>query len=176
MKNNNKLANIDWLTVGLYFLLVFLGWINIYAAVYNDAHQSIFDVSQKYGKQLMWIAAGTIILILIFLIDSKFYTAFPIPIYIFVMLLLVFVLLFGREVNGARSWFEIGPFRLQPAEFAKLATALALSKFLSSYNLKILKFKNLLIIAAIVFFPAVLIILQNDTGSALVYITFVLVL
>ena len=173
---NNTLANIDWLTVGLYFLLVFLGWINIYAAVYDQDHQSIFDISQKYGKQLMWIGAGVILIILIFLIDSRFYTAFPFPIYILVMLLLIFVLLFGREVNGARSWFEIGPFRLQPAEFAKLATALALSKFLSSYNLKLLKPRNLLIIGAIMFFPAVLIVLQNDTGSALVYIAFVLVL
>ena len=173
---NNILANIDWLTVGLYFLLVFLGWLNIYAAVYDQEHQSIFDISQKYGKQMLWIVAGILIIILIFLIDSRFYTAFPYPIYIVVILLLLFVLAFGREVNGARSWIEIGSFRLQPAEFAKLATALALAKFLSTYNLHLLKTRNLLIVAAILFVPAFFIILQNDTGSALVYVAFVLVL
>ena len=177
MKSNNKiLANVDWFTIGLYFLLVFLGWINIYAAVYDQEHQNIFDISQKYGKQLLWIAAGVILIILIFLIDSRFYTAFPFPIYISIMFLLLFVLAFGREVNGARSWLEIGAFRLQPAEFAKLATALALAKFMSIYNLKLMKLRNLLIVGAIMFFPAVLILLQNDTGSALVYVSFVLLL
>lgn len=172
----NILNSVDWLTVGLYFLLVFLGWINIYAAVYNEEYQSIFDISQKYGKQMLWIAACVLIIILIFLIDSRFYAAFPYPIYIFVILLLLFVLGFGREVNGARSWIEIGSFRLQPAEFAKLATVLALAKFTSTYNLKLLKFKNLAIIGGILFVPAALILLQNDTGSALVYVAFVLVL
>ncbi len=177
MGSKNKiLNNLDWLTVGLYFLLVFLGWINIYAAVYNQDHQNIFDISQKYGKQMMWIAAGIILIILIFLIDSKFYSAFPYPIYIVVMFLLLFVLLFGREVNGARSWIEIGSFRLQPAEFAKLATALAIAKYTSTFNFKLLKFKNLLAVGTILFIPAFFILLQNDTGSALVYSTFLLVL
>jgi rod shape determining protein RodA len=164
------------MTVGIYFVLVFLGWINIYAAVFNQEHQSIFDISQRYGKQLVWIGAAVVLILLIFLVDSRFYVAFPYPVYLLVMLLLLFVLAFGREVNGARSWLEIGAFRLQPAEFAKLATALALAKVISTYNFKLLKFKNLMIIGAIMFFPAFLILLQNDTGSALVYVTFVLVL
>jgi len=172
----NILAKIDWLTVGLYFLLVFLGWLNIYAAVFDQEHQSILDISQKYGKQLLWIGAGVILIILIFLVDSHFYAAFPYAVYLFVMLLLISVLLFGREVNGARSWFEIGSFRLQPAEFAKLATALALAKFTSVYNFKLLKIKNLLIVGTILFIPFALILLQNDTGSALVYSAFLLVL
>ena len=173
---NNILNNLDWITVGLYFLLVFLGWMNIYAAVYDQEHQNIFDISQKYGKQMMWIAAGILIIILILLVNSRFYAAFPYPIYLFVIFLLLFVLAFGREINGARSWIEIGSFRLQPAEFAKLATALALAKFASTYNFKLLRFKNLAIIGAIIFIPAVFILLQNDTGSALVYVAFIIVL
>jgi len=172
----NILSKIDWLTVGLYFLLAFLGWINIYAAVYDQEHQSILDISQKYGKQLLWISAGVVLIILIFLVDSRFYAAFPYPIYLSVIFLLLFVLAFGREVNGARSWIEIGSFRLQPAEFAKLATALALAKFTSTFNFQLLKLKNLAIIGAILFLPAILILLQNDTGSALVYSVFILVL
>lgn len=170
------LSRIDWLTVGIYFLLVFLGWVNIYAAVYNQEHQSMFDISQKYGKQMLWIAAGIVIILLIFLIDSRFYSAFSYPIYISVILLLLFVLAFGREVNGARSWIELGSFRLQPAEFAKLGTVLALAKYISVYNFNLLKMKSLITVGAILFVPAFLILLQNDTGSALVYVAFVLVL
>lgn len=177
MKRNKNIINqLDWITVAIYFALVFLGWINIYAAVYNHEHQSIFDISQKYGKQLLWIGASVLIIVLIFLIDGRFYAAFPYPIYLFVLFLLVLVLIFGREVNGAKSWIEMGAFRLQPSEFAKLATVLALAKFTSTYNFKLLKFKNMAIIGAILFLPAALILMQNDTGSALVYVAFVLVL
>jgi len=153
-----------------------MGWLNIYAAVFNEQHQSIFDVSQRYGKQLMWIGAAVVLIILIFLVDGRFYTAFAYPIYILTLLLLLVVLLVGREINGARSWIEIGTFRLQPSEFAKLATALALAKFMSVYRFDLMKQKNLLIVAIILFLPAAFILLQNDTGSALVYVSFVLLL
>lgn len=172
----NIFLRLDWITVALYFALVLLGWINIYAAVFNQEHQSIFDISQRYGKQLLWIGAAVVLIFLIFLVDSRFYAAFPYPVYLSIMLLLLFVLVFGREVNGAKSWLEIGAFRLQPAEFAKLATALAIAKFASAYNFKLLKFRNILVLGVLMFFPAFLILLQNDTGSALVYVTFVLVL
>lgn len=175
-RNKNILARIDWITILLYLTLVIIGWINIYAAVYNTKHQSILDFSQKYGKQLIWIFAGIILIIIIFIIKARFYKFFAYPIYVITIILLIFVLLFGREVNGARSWFEIGNFRLQPAEFAKFATSLALAKFLSSFNLNIKKLKNIFLIAAIIFIPVILILLQNDTGSALVYFIFVLVL
>ncbi len=175
-RNSGILSNLDWWTVGIYFALIFIGWINIYAAVFNQDHQSIFDISQRYGKQLLWIGAAVVLIVLIFFVDSRFYVAFPYPVYFLVMLLLLFVLAFGREVNGAKSWLELGAFRLQPAEFAKLAAALALAKLMSNYNFKLLKFKNLLIVGVIVLLPAFLILLQNDTGSALVYVTFVLVL
>ena len=153
-----------------------MGWFNIYSAVYNDGHASIFDISQRYGKQLMWISAAVIILIIILTIDSKFFTVFSYPIYIFTISLLIAVLIFGKEVNGARSWFQIGSIRLQPAEFAKFATTLAMAQILSSYNFKLLKPKNLALVSLILLTPAVLILKQNDTGSALVYFSFIFVL
>ncbi len=172
----NILKSTDWLTVTLYFVLVFLGWLNIYAAVYNEDHQSIFDISQRYGRQLLWIIAAIVIAIVVFVIDSKFYSMFAYIIYGIMLLLLISVLVFGKEVHGARSWFEFGDFRVQPAEFAKFATSLALAKYLSSFNIKLYSVRSFLIISAIIFSPALLIVLQNDTGSALVYIAFILVL
>ncbi|MPQ45640.1 rod shape-determining protein RodA [Marinifilum sp. N1E240] len=170
------IKNLDWWTIALYALLVFLGWINIYAAVYNEEHQSIFDISQRYGKQLMWIGAASILAIIILIIESKFYSAFAYPTYLFMIFLLIAVLVLGRDVKGARSWFELGPIRFQPAEFAKFATCLAISRYVTQYNFKIHKIKSLFISGVILFTPTVLIILQGDAGSALVYTVFVLVL
>ena len=153
-----------------------MGWLNIYAAVYNEEHTNVFDISQRYGKQLIWISLALLIAFVVLIIDSRFYALFSYPFYGFMMIALVTVLLFGREVNGARSWFQIGSFRLQPAEFAKLAANLALAKYLSTFNIKIHKLKTMVIIGAIIFTPAALIILQNDTGSALVYFSFFFVL
>ena len=168
--------NIDWITVLLYFVLVFMGWANIYAAVYNEDHISILDISQRYGKQLLWITIALILIIAILIVDSNFYENFAYLIYIATIFLLITVLLFGTKVNGARSWFEIGSFRFQPAEFAKLATALALARYLSTFGVKVKKIKDLAIAGIIIFVPAALIILQNDTGSALVYASFFIVL
>ncbi|HEY3389284.1 MAG TPA: FtsW/RodA/SpoVE family cell cycle protein, partial [Prolixibacteraceae bacterium] len=103
---NNILLNLDWITVFLYLILVILGWINIYAAVYSDEHQSILDMGQRYGKQLIWIIAGVILAIMVLTVDSKFFAAFATHIYIITILLLVAVLIFGKEINGARAWFE----------------------------------------------------------------------
>ncbi len=172
----NIYKDIDWFTVILYLILVLMGWINIYAAVFNEEHSSIFDLSQRYGKQLLWISASLILIIIIMLFESRFYAFFAYPFYFFILLLLLAVLFFGTEVNASRSWFAIGSFRFQPGEFAKFATALALARFLSKDNFKIHKFKNLVIIGAIILVPSGLILLQNDTGSALVYATFIIVL
>lgn len=173
---SNTLSNIDWITVFIYFTLVVLGWFNIYAAVYNEEHGSIFDITQRYGKQLIWISVAMIFIIIIFLIEGKFYEYFAYFFYLIVILLLIAVLLFGTKIHGARSWFDIGPFRFQPAEFAKLGTALALSKFLSTYGTNITKIKDMAKAGLIIFLPAALIIFQNDTGSALVYASFIIVL
>ncbi|MBI9054069.1 MAG: rod shape-determining protein RodA [Bacteroidales bacterium] len=172
----NTWANLDWLTVALYLLLVFLGWINIYAAVYNDEHQSILDFSMRYGKQLIWISAALLLAFAVMTIDINFYSYFAYIIYGALMLVLVAVLIFGKEVNGATSWFQVGSFRVQPSEFAKIATALAIARYLSTFNIKINTVKSYFRLAGIILFPALLIFLQNDTGSALVYFAFILVL
>ncbi len=174
-RSSDVINNIDWITVLLYFVLIIMGWANIYAAVYNDEHISIFDISQRYGKQLIWISVAFILIITILLIDNNFYENFAYLLYLATIFLLIAVLIFGTKVHGARSWFEIGPIRFQPAEFAKLATALALARFLSTFGVKITKMKDLAIAGLIIFVPAALIVLQNDTGSALVYASFIIV-
>ena len=175
-RSNNLLANIDWVSILLYLLLVLIGWLNIYAAVYDENHSSIFDISQKYGKQLIWIGAAFVLAFLVLLTDSKFFTTFSMVIYGIMIFLLIAVLFFGTETKGARSWFEVGDFCIQPAEFAKFATNLAIAYVMSRHNFKVMRFSSLLTIGLILALPAGLIILQNDTGSALVYSSFILVL
>ncbi len=171
----NILNNTDWVTVGIYLVLVILGWINIYAAVFDEQHESILDLSQRYGKQLIWIIAAIVLAITIFLIDTKFYSFFAYFIYAIAILLLIGVLILGKEIHGARSWFQIGSFNFQPAEFAKIATSLALAKYLSSYNIKVESFRAIVHVFAIILLPALLIVIQPDMGSALVFFIFILV-
>ncbi len=172
---HNLLTNIDWISILLYTILVLMGWLNIYAATYDEGHSSILDFSQRYGKQLVWIAAAFGIGFIILLTDSKFFTAFSMIIYGGMILLLVLVLIVGEESKGARSWFELGSVRVQPAEFAKFATCLAVAHVMSRHNFQVMRFSNLLLLGFLLAFPAGLIILQNDTGSALVYSSFILV-
>ncbi|MCK4750386.1 MAG: rod shape-determining protein RodA, partial [Bacteroidales bacterium] len=174
-RSYNILSNTDWISVGLYLLLVFLGWINIYAAVYNEEHESIFDLSQRYGKQLVWITAAILLAITIFLIDLKFYFFFSYFLFGFAIILLIAVLFFGKEIHGARSWFQFGSFHLQPSEFAKITTCLALAKYLSSYNLKIQTFKTSIYVLFIILLPSLLIAVQPDLGSSIVFLTLILV-
>jgi rod shape determining protein RodA len=171
----NIWQSIDWVTIGLYFLLVSLGWFNIYSAVYTGEQSEAFDFTARYGRQLIWIFASIIIMLIALVIDSKFYSSFSFVIYGVVIFLLIAVLIFGKTINGATSWFVIGPVRLQPSEFAKFATALALAKYLSAYNLKPEKIKTFIAFSAIAFLPLVLILLQKDAGSALVFFIFFLV-
>ena len=173
---NNVWANIDWITVSIYLAMMFIGWINIYAAVYNEEHKSIFDFSQQYGKQLIWIFAAIFIAMLMINTDSKFFVAFAFPIYILIVLFLMLVPFIGTEINGAKSWIQIGNFSLQPSEFMKMATSLAIARYISSYNFKMHNFKSLLTLAGIILLPVGFIFLQNDTGSALVFGVFLLVL
>jgi rod shape determining protein RodA len=173
---NNVWENIDWITVSIYLAMMLIGWINIYAAVYNDEHKSIFDMTQQYGKQLMWIGAALFIAMLMINTDSKFFVAFAFPIYILILVLLLIVPIIGTEINGAKSWIRIGGFLLQPSEFMKMGTSLALARYISSYNFKMHDYKSLLILAGIILIPVGLIFLQNDTGSAIVFGVFLLVL
>jgi rod shape determining protein RodA len=170
------LSNLDRPLILLYLILVFMGWFNIYAAVYSEEHQSIFDVSQQYGKQMIWIIAAFVVAIVVLILESRFYFVFSYSIYTSVIIVLLFVLVFGIEVNASKSWLEIGGVRIQPAEFGKFATCLALARYLSQYNIKIQNTKTLVKSAIILAIPAILILLQNDTGSAIVYSSFVLML
>lgn len=172
----NIWAKIDWMVVVIYLLFILFGWINIYAAEFNEEHAGIFDMSQRYGKQFIFIIAALLIAATIVLIDSRFYIFFSYILYIIIIMALVAVLLFGREINGARSWFEIGSFGLQPAEFAKFITVLALARYLSREGRSPASFKNLVVSLLIIFFPALLIALQPDLGSTLIFFALVLVL
>ncbi len=153
-----------------------MGWLNIYAAVYNEDYNSIFDLSQSYGKQVIWILSSLFLALIILLTTPRFFSTFAYLIYGFLILLLIVVLGIGTEISGSKSWFQIGGFGLQPAEFAKFATTLALAKFFNSQHLNLSLAKNKIIPLLIMGAPALLILLQNDTGSALVYSSFILVL
>ena len=175
-RNEGVLQNIDWLTVLVYLIMVLMGWFNIYAAVYNEEHQSIMDASQSYGKQLIWIITAFFIALVILIIDGEFFPTFAYALYAIFLLLLLAVFFLGTEIKGSRSWIAVGEFRIQPAEFAKFATNLAIAKFLSNMNIKIEQFKTRMIAVAFFAIPALIIIMQKETGSALVYSAFILVL
>ena len=166
---------VDWWTVLMYAVLVIIGWLNVYAALFNENYELI-DFSQKYGRQLIWISIAFLIAIFILFFNWKFFEGFAYLIYLLSLLSLIGVLLFGIEVNGAKSWFDFGLIRIQPGEFAKVACCLALAKFLSRLNMSLEKTKNKIIATALILMPVFFITLQNDTGSALVYSTFILVL
>ncbi|MDR1673749.1 MAG: rod shape-determining protein RodA [Bacteroidales bacterium] len=175
-RQTNVISSIDWITVGLYVALVLMGWFNIYAAVFDEQNTSIFSASQRYGKQLLWIITAVSLAVFVCLLDIRFYSSFAYLIYAVCILVLVTVLVVGKEVNGSKSWFVIGPVQLQPSEFAKIATSLALAKYLGNYSGKMMRFWNIVRIGIVIFLPPILIILQPDTGSCLVYLAFLIVL
>jgi len=175
-KNSSAIERMDWMLVALFFVLIVAGWLNIYAAVYNEEFTSIFDTSQRYGKQLLWMGTSVVIATVVMLIDERFFSTFGYLIYGLIVFLLLLVIFIGAETKGATSWFSVGGFKIQPSEFSKFATNLALAKYLSTLNINIKKFKTKLLAFAIICVPAVLILLQNDTGSALIYGSFILVL
>ncbi|NMD02080.1 MAG: rod shape-determining protein RodA, partial [Bacteroidales bacterium] len=177
MKRSVNIWNhLDKVTVLLFLVMIIMGWFNIYAAVYNEEHKEILDLSQRYGKQFIWIIATIILSIFILIIDSRFYLFFAWVIYAIVILMLILVLVLGTEINGARSWFEFGPLGLQPSEFAKFATALALAAFLSRRNIDLTHFSDFLQASGIILLPAFLTALQPDMGSTIVFLAFYLVL
>jgi rod shape determining protein RodA len=175
-RSDKILKAIDWPVVIVYFLLVIFGWINIYAAVYNDDHRSILDLSQRYGKQLLWIIISIALILVIFLFDSRIFEYISYPVYLFAVILLFGVLVFGAVIHNSQSWFEIGTLRIQPAEFAKLATSLVLARVMSVYDFKIDRLSDILKVLGLIGLPFILILLQNDLGSAIVYCVFIIVL
>lgn len=169
-------SGIDYISVLIYVVLVLMGWLSIYAAVYNDDHRSVFDLSQRYGVQIVWIGISFMLAISILLIDGRYYHMFAYPLYWVGLIVMMGVMMFGKEVNGARSWIGIGSVGIQPVEFMKIVTALALARFMSSYNFNIKERRALFYVGAIILMPVMLILLQNDTGSALVFSAFLIIL
>jgi rod shape determining protein RodA len=156
--------------------MVILGWLNIYAAVYNEEHTAILDLTQRYGKQFVWILAAIVLAIFVVIIDNRFYFFFGYFVYGGVILLLLLVLVFGKEINGAKSWFAFGSLNFQPSEFAKVGTALALARYLNSRGQELTRLKIMLPASAIFILPALLIAIQPDMGSAVIYFGFFIVL
>lgn len=175
-RNVNIWKSLDKASILVFLLMLIIGWFNIYAAVYNEEHTRIIDFSQRYGKQFIWIIATIIIAVFVVVTDSRFYFFFGYFIYGGLILLLLLVLVFGKDVNGARSWFEFGTLSLQPSEFAKFGTALALAAYLNSKKLELKRYRVFSVASGIIILPALLIAVQPDMGSALVYFSLFIVL
>jgi len=172
----NIFDNIDNVSILLYGILVFLGIVNIYASQYNADTSFAFDLSSRYGKQILFAGVAAFIAFLIVIVDWKFFYSLTYLLYAVVILLLIGVLFRGAMTGGATSWFELGPFKFQPSEFAKFATALAVAKYYNNIHSKYIPLQDKLKTYGIILLPFLLIILQNDLGTALVYASFVLVL
>lgn len=166
---------VDMMAVLLYLLLVAAGCMCIVAASYSDESAELFSFSHFYMKQIVWVAVALMAGLVVLLLDARYYHMFAYPAYIGGLLLLVATLVFGKEVNGAKAWFEFGSFRVQPVEFAKIATALAVARAMSAYSFSITRFGNLLKIAFIIGLPLLIIVMQNDTGSGIVLGSFLFV-
>lgn len=175
-RRNNTYANIDWISILLWLVILAFGWMNIYSANIMEAEGGIFDFSQRFGKQILWIGASIVLAALLLALDARFYIDFAYIFYAIIVVILMGVLVFGTEVNGAKSWFVIGGFQFQPSEFAKPLTALALAKMITSHNFELRRIRDLLKALVIIFIPPALILLQPDMGSTLVYFAFIFVL
>ena len=168
---------IDWWLVFCWLLLILIGWANIYASIHASEPSSIFDFSSRSGKQFVWmITALGIAALILFVIPPRLYEGLSLPIYLFVIALLVAVIFLGIEVKGSRSWFAFGPVRFQPAEISKIATSLLLATVMSQLGYRIGRFKDFLLTAMIILLPMMIIVLQSETGSALVYVGFIFML
>jgi rod shape determining protein RodA len=166
---------IDWVTILMYLAMVVMGWFSIYGASYDFEQTSIFDFSHRAGKQFVWIITGIVIAAVLLMIDYKVYSVFAYHIYVSVMLLLLITIFIAPDIKGSRSWLVFGPISFQPAELAKMATALVIAKFMSTYNYKLKSWRDLIKVSLFVLLPLMLIILQKETGSALVFFAFFLV-
>ena len=168
--------SIDWRLVICYLLLVFIGWVNIYASVHSSDPASIFDWTCRSGKQAVWMGTAFIIAIVVLLMNPRIYESLAVPIYLFVGVLLVAVIFLGIDVKGSSSWFEFGPIRFQPAEISKISTSLMLAAYMSQQGYRISRMRNFIVTALIILIPMAIIVLQSETGSALVYVGFIFML
>lgn len=177
MRSESLATHFDWPTVVLYIVLVLMGWLNIFAAGYDESiRQSIFDLSTNAGRQLLFIGTSAVLIMVIMIVDNRFYETFAYVIYAAVILLCIVVIFAGSEVAGSRAWFRIGAFGVQPSEFAKFAVSLAVARFIGSIGFRMDRFNNQAILFAMIGFPMIVILGQNDTGTALVFAAFILVL
>lgn len=168
---------LDWPLIIMYLALVLIGWVSVFASVFDEEHAHILDMSQRYGMQFIWIVSSMVIATLIlFVVNPKLYSVLAWVLYFLSLLLLFAVIFVGVEVNGSKSWFMMGPFRFQPAELAKITTSLALATMMSAYNFKLRDLSSILKIALTILVPMSLIILEKETGSALVFGSFIFVL
>jgi len=175
-REQNILQSIDWTTVALWGIMVISGWFTIFAACYDYEHAQILDMTLRHGQQLKWIGISSLVAIFILAIDTKFFGNIAIPLYVIMIGLLVVTIFIAPEVKGSHSWIQIGGFRFQPAEFAKYATSLLLAKYMSTYGYNIKNTRNFIVTALIIGLPMLIIVGQQETGSALVFLVFILVL
>ncbi len=175
-RNINIWSQIDKVVLLLYAVLVIWGWFSIYAASYNYDDISIFSLDGRAGKQLLWIGCAGVIIFAIMMTESRMFEAWAYPLYVLMMFILALTILIAPNIKGSHSWIVIGPFSIQPAEFAKFAVSLALARFMSSYNFVLTRNWNLLKTVMLILLPLGLIILQKETGTALVYVSLVLML
>jgi len=178
MKNQSVTNNIDWISVVIYIILVILGWLNIYSSSLSsiEGETSIFDVTQIYGKQFLFILFSVPLIFSVLAIDAKFFEKYAIIIFAISLLSLAGLFLFGKTIAGQRCWYAIGSFTLQPSEFAKAATALAIAKYLSDVQVNLKDFNRQVQALIIIFLPILLILPQPDPGSALIFSIFIIVL
>ena len=175
-KNKGVLRSLDWWTIGIYMALLTFGWLSVCGASYDYGDTDIFALSTRSGMQIVWIGTSLLLGMTLLLLDDRFYETFAYVLF-GLMLILLFATIFNpHSIKGSRSWLVLGPLRLQPAEFAKFATSLALAKFMSRYGFDIRNWKDFLPTLAIIFVPMLFIVLQRETGSALVYLAFFLML
>jgi hypothetical protein len=175
-KQPGILRNLDWWTIGIYLALLIFGWISVCGASYTYGETDIFSLSTRSGTQIIWIGTSLALGFVLLMLDDRFYDTFSYVIYAVLMLLLFITIFNPHEIKGSRSWLVLGPMRLQPAEFAKFATALAVAKLMSTYGFTMANIRHFMAAVAIIILPILLIIGQRETGSALVYFSFFLML
>ena len=173
-KQPSLFRSIDWWTILIYLALLTFGWVSVCGASYTYGETDIFSLDSRSGMQIVWIGTSLLLGLILLLLDDRFYDMFAYPIFCVLLLLLIGTIFNPHSIKGSHSWLVIGPLRLQPAEFAKFATALALAKFMSTYGYDIHRWKDFYITLAFMFLPMLCIVLQKETGSALVYLAFFL--
>ena len=175
-RSSNVWKSVDWVTIGLYLLMVVAGWFCVCGASYEFDSTGLFDPSERPGLQLIWIGSSFVLIFIILMLDKNFFETFSYVIYGLFFALLIVTIFFAPDIRGSRSWLVLGPLQIQTAEFAKFATALALAKLVNSYNFNLLTIKNFAIACLLILAPMACIMLQKETGSALVFLAFALVL